>query len=1221
MTANRRLLLLLALLLPAVPALAEREKPGDKTHGEEREIEERERWFRKTRDLDVEDVAVARQRRARAIDETKARLGKGPSVLASQWISVGPSPMTMLGWAMGNVAGRVNNIAVDPTDPNIIYVAAGGGGVWRTTNGGSAWSAMIDLLGTENVGAVAIAPTDHNTIWIGTGDYNGYSGLGVFQSTDAGSTWQARNGSGTMTATAISSLVLHPTNPAIVIVSAVAGGGIFRTTDTGTSWTQTLNLATDEVVRDPSNPNVLYAAVDVGKCYKSTDGGATWVDSSSGIGTGSNRCEVSVAPSSPQTLYLVNDSSELYRSTDGAATWTLRNGNACEGQCWYNMTIEVSLADPNTLYVGTIRPAKSTDGGTTLAYLTSPWGGGQSVHQDTHLIRRHPTDPNTVYVGSDGGLWKTTNAGTSFTNLNGNMNLTMFYDVAVHPTLDTILLGGSQDNSSEAYSGSVVWDVVEVTGDGFVNAINPANTNYCYIASYPSGGPNVARSTTGPNGNYSYITNSISDSASWVTPYMLDPVTPNTIYLGTTRIWRSTNQGTSWTAISANLGGGTMVSLAVGQNTDSIIYAGSGSSSIFQSTDTGASWTNVRGNIPAGHTINDIAVDPADAMHVYAALSGTSAPELWYSTTGGTTWTAATNGIPSVTANSVLVVANPYRIFLGNDIGIFRSDTGDAGPYVADMSGLPLGVPVTDLEFNATTGTITAGTYGRGAWQTPGTCTAPIADFAGNPTSGTAPLTVNFTDQSSGGPTSWLWDFGDGGTSTVQNPSHTYVANGSYTVSLTATNSCGSDTNTKVNYITVTSCPAPVADFSGSPTTGPAPLSVAFADLSTNAPTSWSWDFGDGGTATQQNPGHTYLSPGTYSVSLTVANGCGSDTASKPGYIVVTAPPGITEEIVSGAGAASSNAPVVKTWDHASPPSVSTSFTAYAGAGYGVNVGSVDMVGGGTFEVVTGPGPGPTYGPQVKGFQPSGTAIAKVNFYAYGTLKYGVHVGGGDLDGDAHEELLTAPGPGPVFGPHVRGWNYDGAALTAISKISFFAYATLKYGARVAGGDVDADGFSEILTGAGAGPVFAPHVRGFNYDNGGIGALPISVFAFGSGAFGADVAAGNTDADASDEILASHGPDPSSTGDVKGYDFTGTGVLVAFSFNAFPALGGAEIGACDLDADGKDEVLAGEGWGGATPSTISAFGISGGNATLLESFTAYAAQTYGTKVAGGDTGI
>ena len=166
----------------------------------------------------------------------------------------------------------------------------------------------------------------------------------------------------------------------------------------------------------------------------------------------------------------------------------------------------------------------------------------------------------------------------------------------------------------------------------------------------------------------------------------------------------------------------------------------------------------------------------------------------------------------------------------------------------------------------------------------------PSADFSGTPRSGTAPLTVSFTDLSTNTPTSWSWTFGDGSTSTEENPDHEYTSAGTYSVSLTVENSDGSDIETKADYITVTAPAPPSADFSGTPRLGTAPLSVSFTDLSTNSPISWSWTFGDGSTSTEENPDHEYASAGTYSVSLTVENSDGSDTETKADYITVTAP-------------------------------------------------------------------------------------------------------------------------------------------------------------------------------------------------------------------------------------------------------------------------------------------------------------------------------------------
>jgi PKD repeat protein len=170
----------------------------------------------------------------------------------------------------------------------------------------------------------------------------------------------------------------------------------------------------------------------------------------------------------------------------------------------------------------------------------------------------------------------------------------------------------------------------------------------------------------------------------------------------------------------------------------------------------------------------------------------------------------------------------------------------------------------------------------------------PTASFTGTPTSGEAPLEVAFTDTSSGTPTSWIWDFGDGAGSTLQNPTHTYAAAGTYAVTLTASNAGGSDTVTMTDYVTVAPPPPPTASFTGTPTSGEAPLEVVFTDASTGGPTSWSWDFGDGGTSTAQHPTHTYAAAGTYSVTLTVTNEVASDALTRTGYVTVAPPPAPT---------------------------------------------------------------------------------------------------------------------------------------------------------------------------------------------------------------------------------------------------------------------------------------------------------------------------------------
>jgi len=183
--------------------------------------------------------------------------------------------------------------------------------------------------------------------------------------------------------------------------------------------------------------------------------------------------------------------------------------------------------------------------------------------------------------------------------------------------------------------------------------------------------------------------------------------------------------------------------------------------------------------------------------------------------------------------------------------------------------------------------TVPSGGTDRGAHEYPTGTEPPVANFSGNPTEGAAPLTVYFSDLSTNAPTSWDWTFGDGGTSQAQDPSHEYTAADTYTVSLEACNAAGCDTETKVDYITVTQPQAPIAEFSGSPTSGNPPLTVDFTDLSQNYPTSWDWTFGDSGTSQEQDPSHEYTAADTYTVSLTATNSIGQDTETKVDYISV----------------------------------------------------------------------------------------------------------------------------------------------------------------------------------------------------------------------------------------------------------------------------------------------------------------------------------------------
>ncbi len=331
--------------------------------------------------------------------------------------------------------------------------------------------------------------------------------------------------------------------------------------------------------------------------------------------------------------------------------------------------------------------------------------------------------------------------------------------------------------------------------------------------------------------------------------------------------------------------------------------------------------------------------------------------------------------------------------------------------------------------------------------------------------------------------------------------------------------------------------------------------------------------------------------------------------------------------IVTGPGRGEGNPPLVRLFDPGNPGSPVAEWTAYGADNYGVNVACGDLTLDSKVELLTGPGPGEIYGPHVRGFREDGTAIAEISFLAYGTHKFGVNVACGDVDGDDYPEIVTGAGPGAVFGPHVRGWNWDGGGeVTIIPTISYFAYGTPKWGVNVSCGDIDGDGFDEIVTGAGPGAVYGPHVRGWNVDGGPAVAIPeVNFLAYGTNKYGVNVACGDLDGDGIDEIITGAGPGIVFGPHVRAWNWDGSGTaqpLPGISFFAYDDYlqYGVNVGCGDVDGDGVDEILTGPGPREDYSPWVRAFDYEDGSVSAVPGvdFMAYDPDlfTHGVKVAG-----
>lgn len=774
------------LLISVSAATAQQKVEDGKANGNEGwQIEQRKKWWNESRGLggskelkqsqtlkqsqgssnkdeanqESRAKSKARAKRAEAIRELEyeVELRQSADKAANQvWREIGASSMRMGNWVMGRVSGRINAIAPHPDDDDIVYVGTANGGVWKTLNGGKSWTPIFERVASQSIGSIYIDPDNPYHVWAGTGDKNhgdcaGYLSGGLFRSTDGGATWAARNGGGdaTMQLSVINSVRGLPTDRDVILVggfgdrcndSGDSNGGLYRSTDRGKSWTQVLDQSIEDIVTIPASETV-YASAPGQGVYKSTDGGATW--NATGIITlpanEDDRLRLAVAASDDSVLYALSGGAKevdgvykvtgtLYRTDDGGITWSAVNTDACEGQCMYDLTLDVHPTDPETVLVGSIRQHRSIDGGKTFEPLTKYWGDLQEVHQDTHVVLYSRNNPERFWVGTDGGVWRTDDAGIHWQNMNANLNITQYYDIEVHPTDKSIVFGGAQDNSSSRRVENNVWDLTVVNGDGFMNAIDDTNTNIVFQNGYPSDRPTIYRSIEGGKpGTFEWQNPKGLPEAEypWVTP---TAVAGGYHFVGGDYISRANAAAATmeWTTISPPLKGTTTVITAmkgkVKEGTKTVdvvhVYAGTKKGAIYYSADAAAkNLSEVTGDYPGGW-VSDIAIDPNDARRAFVTRSAVyEGSKLFRTTTAGGTWEAVGDGLPNIPASTVAIdPLNPDRIFVGTDVGVYESvDGGDT--FYAFSTGLPTGLVVTDLEIDDDPYVLTAGTFGRGAWQ------------------------------------------------------------------------------------------------------------------------------------------------------------------------------------------------------------------------------------------------------------------------------------------------------------------------------------------------------------------------------------------------------------------------------------------------------------------------------------------------------------------------
>src|SRR5438093_2981814 len=473
------------------------------------------------------------------------------------WAALGPSAIS----DAYRSAGRVTTVAIDPTNSNTIYAGAAQGGVWKTVNGGADWTPLTDAQCSLAMGALAVDPITPNIGYAGTGEMNfsseSYYGCGVLRSTDGGVTWTQLGGAVFDTPTGgahISKIVVDPATAGSASSSTVFAAtsfGLYKSVNSGGAWSRLLSASVTDVLQNPSNGSVLLAAVGCSytSCnpaslangvYKSVNGGATWSLVAGGFPSFDvGRIQLATAVSSPSTLYAAvqnalgaggNDGTllGLFKSTDGGATWTGLDhaGEFCSDQCWYDLVVSVDPTNPNVVYVGGVGLYRSTDGGATFRSIGNP------IHVDQHALAFDPRNPATIFVGNDGGVYKSTDRGLSWASLNTNLAVTQFYPgISLSPNSSPDILGGTQDNGTLEYTGASVWSLV-LGGDGGFTAIDFQTPTTAYgelewIQGY--GGPRRRRGAGGFFSPQAYGIDS-NEPALFIPPLVMDPRTRQLLY-------------------------------------------------------------------------------------------------------------------------------------------------------------------------------------------------------------------------------------------------------------------------------------------------------------------------------------------------------------------------------------------------------------------------------------------------------------------------------------------------------------------------------------------------------------------------------------------------------------------------------------------------------------------------------------------------------------------
>ena len=640
------------------------------------------------------------------------------------WTSLGPP----------NVSGRIVDLKFHPTNSQIVYAAAASGGLWLSSDGGDRWRTTTDDLPSLAIGAVCVMPTAPDVVLVATGEglnwmYVVY-GVGIWKSTDAGETWAPT--SFTHQITDNHGFHVMKANPITGTVLAGANDGLWRSTDQGDTWS--LVRAGGhyfDVEWRPGSASRVYAtkgdASSGNGILVSDNDGLTWSTAGSGQPPSSriSKTKLAVTPADPSVIYAnIGDSQThgtlgIYRSTDDGATWSPRNAtlNISSGQGMYAVTIAVDRDDPQRVIAGGIKLYLSTDGGQSFAETGAgiPLGDDTAVHWDHHAIAWEPGSTSNLWVGTDGGPWRSTDDGDNWSPRRDGLVTTQFYDVCLDPNNHGFTMGGTQDNGMPwVATVGAPWFASTLIADGFacfVEALAPDT-----IHSEWQFGGHVRSLDRGQS--WDPTVNGLSGYSRPFAPLDLDPNQTGHLYTATyDGVFRTTDGQSLWVHVALH----TPTWISISPVDGDIIWTVDGLTGglpVRYSTDDGQSWTFAS---PYGFSVgNETRIlahptDPATAFVTFAGYSGVA--HVARTRDFGASWENVSGDFPPDPVNALAIdPVDPTHWFAATDTGVWYSES-DGANWVPLGTGFP-NVVVYDLEIHRTARELVACTYGRGIWKT-----------------------------------------------------------------------------------------------------------------------------------------------------------------------------------------------------------------------------------------------------------------------------------------------------------------------------------------------------------------------------------------------------------------------------------------------------------------------------------------------------------------------